>query len=109
MTLIWSPEAIDDLASLRAYISVDDPAAAKRAAPLLANNPQLGQHGDKHRVISGVCWRRAAYGTQIGRAVQHARERSVVGSRFLMLNPQPARGDNDTGRRKNRNERRPLP
>jgi hypothetical protein len=22
-------------------------------------------HGDKHRVISGVCWRRAAYGTQI--------------------------------------------
>jgi hypothetical protein len=65
MTLTWSPQAIDDLASLRAYISVDDPAAAKRAALLLANNPQLGQHGDKHRVISGVCWRRAAYGTQI--------------------------------------------
>jgi hypothetical protein len=35
--------------------------------------------------------------------------RSLEGSRFLMLNPQPARGDNDTGRRKNRNERRPLP
>jgi plasmid stabilization system protein ParE len=30
MTLAWSPEATDDLASLRACISVDDPAAAKR-------------------------------------------------------------------------------
>jgi toxin ParE1/3/4 len=33
MKLAWSPEAIDDLASLRAYISVDDPAVAKRIAP----------------------------------------------------------------------------
>jgi hypothetical protein len=32
MTLAWSPEAIDDLASLRAYIGVEDPAAAKRIA-----------------------------------------------------------------------------
>jgi toxin ParE1/3/4 len=53
MTLLWSPEAIDDLASLRTYISVDDPAAAKRIAlhlihsveELLANNPQLGHPG----------------------------------------------------------------
>ncbi len=53
MTLVWSPEAIDDLASLRAYISVDDPAAAKRIAlhlihgveELLSENPQLGHPG----------------------------------------------------------------
>src|SRR6202790_3491664 len=53
MTLSWSPEAIDDLASLRAYISVDDPAAAKRIAlhiitsveELLPQNPQLGHPG----------------------------------------------------------------
>jgi plasmid stabilization system protein ParE len=32
MKLTWSPEAIDDLNSLRAHISVDDPAAAKRVA-----------------------------------------------------------------------------
>src|ERR1700719_1738365 len=53
MTLTWSPQAIDDLASLRAYISVDDPAAAKRialhiihsVAELLSQNPQLGHPG----------------------------------------------------------------
>src|ERR1700687_4616009 len=53
MTLTWSPEAIDDLASLRAYISADDPATAKRVAlhiihsveELLPKNPQLGHPG----------------------------------------------------------------
>jgi toxin ParE1/3/4 len=53
MMLTWSPEAIDDLASLRAHITMDDPAAAKRVAlhiihcveELLASNPQLGHPG----------------------------------------------------------------
>ena len=53
MTLTWSPEAIDDLASLRTYLSEDDPAAAKRVAlhiihcieELLSNNAQLGHPG----------------------------------------------------------------
>jgi toxin ParE1/3/4 len=53
MTLAWSPEAIDDLASLRANISVDDPAAGKRIAlhiihsveELLSQNPHLGHPG----------------------------------------------------------------
>jgi toxin ParE1/3/4 len=53
MTLAWSPEAIDDLASLRTYISVEDPAAAKRIAlqiiqsveELLSQNPHLGHPG----------------------------------------------------------------
>jgi plasmid stabilization system protein ParE len=27
---VWSPEAIEDLASLRAYIAEDNPAAARR-------------------------------------------------------------------------------
>jgi len=53
MRPVWSPEAIDDLASLRAYISQDDPAAAQRVAlhvihnveALLSENPQIGRPG----------------------------------------------------------------
>ena len=53
MTLTWSPEAIDDLNSLRAQVSMDDPVAAKRVAlhilhcieELLPPNPQLGHPG----------------------------------------------------------------
>ena len=53
MTPVWSPEAIDDLVSLRAYISEDDPAAAQRVAlhiihsveVLLSENPQMGRAG----------------------------------------------------------------
>jgi toxin ParE1/3/4 len=53
MKLTWSPEAIEDLNSLRTQISVDDPAAAKRVAlhilhcveELLPQNPQLGHPG----------------------------------------------------------------
>ncbi len=53
MTLVWSPESIHDLISLRAYIAQDDPAAAKRVAlhilycveHLLSGTPQLGRHG----------------------------------------------------------------
>ena len=29
MTILWSPEAIDDLMSLRAYIADENPAAAR--------------------------------------------------------------------------------
>ena len=50
MSITWSPEAIDDLVSLRAYIAADSPAAAKRVAlhilhcveELLPENPHLG-------------------------------------------------------------------
>jgi toxin ParE1/3/4 len=53
MTLIWSPESIHDLVSLRAYIAENDPAAAKHVAlhilygvdHLLAANPKLGRPG----------------------------------------------------------------
>jgi toxin ParE1/3/4 len=53
MTILWSPEATDDLQSLRAHIASDDPAAAKRVAlhilhcieELLPENPQLGHPG----------------------------------------------------------------
>ena len=53
MTLIWSPESIHDLISLRAYISEVDSAAAKRVGlhilycveHLLAENPKLGRAG----------------------------------------------------------------
>ena len=53
MTPVWSPEAIDDLAALRAYIEQDDPAAAKRVAlhivqnveTLLPKSPEMGRPG----------------------------------------------------------------
>jgi toxin ParE1/3/4 len=53
MTPIWSPEAIEDLAALRAYIEQDNAAAAQRVAlhiiqnveTLLANNPEMGRPG----------------------------------------------------------------
>ena len=53
MNPIWSPEAIADLAALRAYIAQHDPAAAQRVAlhiirnveTLLPNSPEMGRPG----------------------------------------------------------------
>ena len=53
MNILWSPEAIDDLTSLRAYIAEDNPAAARTVAlsilhnieQLLSNNPKMGRPG----------------------------------------------------------------
>ena len=53
MNIVWSPEAIEDLASLRAYIAEDNPAAARRVVlhliqnveQLLPENPQIGRAG----------------------------------------------------------------
>jgi toxin ParE1/3/4 len=53
MNIVWSPEAIEDLASLRAYIAEDNPAAARRVVlqliqnveQLLSVNPQIGRAG----------------------------------------------------------------
>jgi toxin ParE1/3/4 len=45
MTPVWSPEAIDDLAALRAYIEQDDPSAAQRVETLLPANPEMGRPG----------------------------------------------------------------
>ncbi len=53
MTILWSPAAIDDLASLRAYIAEDDPAATQRVVlhiirnieQLLAGQPHMARPG----------------------------------------------------------------
>jgi toxin ParE1/3/4 len=53
MNIVWSPEAIEDLLSLRAYIAEDNPAAARRVVlhvlesieQLLPDNPQIGRAG----------------------------------------------------------------
>lgn len=53
MIILWSPEAINDLAALRAYIAEDDPAAAQRVVlpiirsieQLLAAHPDMGRAG----------------------------------------------------------------
>ncbi len=41
MTLIWSPEAIADLAALRAYIEQDNPAAQRIALHIIHNIEML--------------------------------------------------------------------
>lgn len=53
MTPVWSPDAIEDLVSLRAFIAEDDPAAAQRVVlhildsveTLLPRNPRMGRAG----------------------------------------------------------------
>ena len=53
MNILWSPEAIKDLNSLRAYIAQDNPSAARAVAlhmthsieQLLPDNPQMGRPG----------------------------------------------------------------
>ena len=53
MTPIWSPEAIDDLASLRAFIAGNNPSAAQRVVlhilhnveVLLSKHPEMGRPG----------------------------------------------------------------
>jgi plasmid stabilization system protein ParE len=49
MNILWSPEAVKDLTSLRAYIAADNPAAAQKLVlhimheQLLADDPRLGR------------------------------------------------------------------
>ena len=53
MKIVWSPEAVEDLVSLRAYIAEDNPAAARRTVrhiiesieQLIPNNPRIGRAG----------------------------------------------------------------
>jgi toxin ParE1/3/4 len=51
--LVWSPQAVEDLAALRAYIERDDPIAARKTAlriieavdTLIPANPKVGRPG----------------------------------------------------------------
>jgi toxin ParE1/3/4 len=53
MNILWSPEAIEDLNSVRAYIAQDNPSAARTVVlhilqnveRLLPDNPQIGRPG----------------------------------------------------------------
>lgn len=53
MNIFWSPEAIQDVISLRAYVAEDSPAAAQRVVSrilhhvdqLLPDNPHIGRPG----------------------------------------------------------------
>jgi toxin ParE1/3/4 len=53
MNIVWSPEAVQDLVSLRAYIAEESPAAAQRTVlrilydveHLLPDNPHMGRPG----------------------------------------------------------------
>ncbi len=66
MTLVWSPEALQDLRDIRAYISQDDPNAAKAVVGRIATlvreqlpaNPESGRpgrvEGTRELVVSGT-------------------------------------------------------
>jgi plasmid stabilization system protein ParE len=41
MNIVWSPEAIEDLVALRAYIAEDNPAAARRVLQWLSSGQRL--------------------------------------------------------------------
>jgi toxin ParE1/3/4 len=53
MNVLWSPQAIEDLISVRAFLEAESPAAAPRVVGrildavenLLADNPQMGRPG----------------------------------------------------------------
>ncbi|WP_027579177.1 type II toxin-antitoxin system RelE/ParE family toxin [Bradyrhizobium sp. Ai1a-2] len=53
MSAVWSPEAVEDLIAIRAYIEQSSPAAAKRIVlhvmhnveMLLSDNPEMGRPG----------------------------------------------------------------
>ena len=53
MKIVWSPEAVEDLVLLRAYIAEDSPATAQRTVrliiesieQLLPDNPRMGRAG----------------------------------------------------------------
>jgi toxin ParE1/3/4 len=53
MNIVWSPESIEDLVALRAYIAEDNPSAARRVVlhivqnieQLLPDNPSIGRAG----------------------------------------------------------------
>jgi len=53
MKILWSPEAIEDLNALRAYIAQENPSAAREVVlrilrnieQLLPDNPQMGRPG----------------------------------------------------------------
>jgi len=53
MNIVWSPEAIEDLISLRAYIAAQSPAGARRIVlrilqaveRVLPDNPHIGRPG----------------------------------------------------------------
>jgi toxin ParE1/3/4 len=53
MNIVWSPEAIQDLIALRAYIAEESPTGARRIVlrilhdveGLLADNPEIGRPG----------------------------------------------------------------
>jgi toxin ParE1/3/4 len=53
VNIVWSPEAIEDLISLRAYVGAEDSEAARRLAmrivgaieTLVSQNPEIGRRG----------------------------------------------------------------
>jgi toxin ParE1/3/4 len=94
MPPVWSPEAIYDLAALRAYIEQDNPAAAQRVVlrvienveTLLPNNPETGRPrrvpGTRELVIPGtpfnVPYRVVGNTLQILRVFRTLAERSMT-------------------------------
>jgi toxin ParE1/3/4 len=89
MTLLWAPEALDDLAAVKAYIARHDPQAAQRmlirireAVERLNTAPNAGRPGrvggTRELVVAGspfiVPYRVTARGVEILRVYHGARK-----------------------------------
>jgi len=113
MNIVWSPEAIEDLASLRAYIAEDNPAAARRTVrhiiesieQLIPDNPRIGRAGrvpgTRELVIP-----RSPYIVPIGFSERQSRSCAFITGRDVGLTVLDPAGS--LGRRKPRTLKRSL-
>ena len=80
MNIAWSPEALEDLASLRAYIAEDNSAAARRVVrhivqnieQLLPDNPNIGRAG-RYRAPANLSFQGHPISCPIGSSAAQSR------------------------------------
>ncbi len=113
MIITWSDEALEDLLSLRAYISADNPIAAQKLAMMIVSSvetnlpahPHMGRpgrvNGTRELVITGtpyiVPYRVKAGVVQVLRVYHGARRwpDKIVGACVVANRPHPSRASRD--------------
>jgi plasmid stabilization system protein ParE len=91
MKIVWSPEAVEDLVSLRAYIAEDSPATAQRTVrliigsieQLLPDNPLIGRAG--HRAPANLSFRGHPASCPIGSSEQRSKSCASIMRRDVGL------------------------
>ena len=93
MNIVWSPEAVEDLASLRAYIAEDDPAAARRTVrhiiesieQLIPNNPRIEAAPDGCRARANLSFPGHPTSSPIGFSERQSRSCAFITGRDVGL------------------------